>query len=123
MVKWMLQTQKYFCFINKKQFSFFDKNTDNVITKDELTSRRFPSSFETKCDVNHDKKLDRKEATSNSCGYPNDEFTARDLNHDGFLTMEELKYLNRKSKFKSYDQNGDGSLDVDEFKALSLSRV
>ena len=111
---------KYFCFINKKQFSLFDKNSDNIITKDELKSRRFPNYFQPKCDLDNDKRLDRKEATSNSCGYPNDEFTAQDLNHDGFLTMKELKYLTRKNRFLSYDKNKNGNLDENEFRGISF---
>ena len=109
---------KYFCFINKKQFSFFDKNTDSVITKDELKSQRFSSLFGIRCDLNKDKRLDKKEATSNACGYPNDEFIAHDLNHDGFLTMKELKYLNKKNRFLFYDKNGDGNLDENEFRSV-----
>ena len=111
---------KYFCFINQKQFAFFDKNSDNMITREELKNKRFSNSFGSKCDLNNDKKLDRKEATATSCGYPNDEFTKSDLNHDGFITMQELRYINKRNLFQAYDKNSDGNLDRNEFRNVSF---
>ena len=114
------KNKKYVCFINKKQFSLFDKNGDNVITKDELSSNMVSSSIGTICDLNNDGKIDKKEASSKSCGYPNDEFIKKDLNQDGFLTLKELKYLDRKSTFDSFDKNKDNNLDINEFRNVSF---
>jgi len=114
------RNKKYVCFINKKQFSLFDKNGDNIITRDELNNNVFSRTFDGKCDLNKDGKLDIKEATSKACGFPNDEFIKKDLNQDGFLTFKELRYLDRKNTFDSFDKNRDNNLDINEFKNVSF---
>ena len=114
------RNKKYVCFINKKQFSLFDKNGDNIITRYELSSNMVPNYFGVNCDLNKDGKLDKKEATSKSCGFPNDEFRKEDLNKDGFLTLKELKYLSRQNTFLSIDKNKDNNLDINEFRDASF---
>ena len=110
----------YICFLNKNDFLFFDKNQDNKITKEELKQIKKNTSYSEKCDKNSDNKLDIKEATSSSCGYPLDEFKARDFNHDGFITLEEEKYLSAKKSFQYLDKNKDNTLDENEFKEMSF---
>jgi hyperosmotically inducible protein len=55
-------------------------------------------------------------AADSSGGPPSAEFKKLDVNHDGYLSREEVRKIRGFEKaFKEADENRDGRLDVDEF--------
>jgi len=55
-------------------------------------------------------------ADASETGAPSAEFKKLDVNHDGYLSREEVRKIRGFEKaFKEADENRDGRLDVDEF--------
>ena len=118
-------------------------NKDGFLTKDELKVLLASlgkdvdvASFLNSVDVNSDGKLDfhefltaagsghfNKKLTKDQVEKVKEQFSAADVNKDGFLTKEELKVLLASlgkdvdvgSFLNSVDVNNDGKLDFNEF--------
>ena len=100
------------CYLSKYEFSAKDSNHDDILTTEELLSKKivpYPIKEEVNseerdrqrdvflkkhyesCDKNSDGKLTLAEATTKRCRIPSEIFTQADSNKDNFLTLEEIK--------------------------------
>ncbi len=117
------ESYKEACYMNRDGFTHFDTNHDNIITFDEMATKkdvpmmpyptvtpvpipvpedrikemeRYITEKYSRCDKNSDGKLTLMEATSKICRIPSDEFLEADSNNNNFLTLQEVLDIAKK---------------------------
>lgn len=110
----------------------FDRNGDSVLTKDELPERL--QGLFARIDTNHDGKITPAEirASASSQTGPSGRIqhtgdatrndpvlNAIDVNHDGFLSAEEI--TNAPVALKALDKDGDGQLSAEEIRPRQMT--
>jgi Ca2+-binding EF-hand superfamily protein len=95
-----------------------DKNKDGRLTLAEVNAVGLPRLFN-RYDTNGDGSVTLEEARSVDPGFPEKEFSSRDLNKDGKVTYAEYDKVAQargglKKQFSAIDTNHDGYIDKAE---------
>ncbi len=132
------------CMIYTEMFDARDKNTDSLISLEEMMADvkapvyegpegeqpdmgdyEMPASVKlnmllSTCDKNDNGKLELSETASKECEVEMSLFNASDHNSDGAIDYTETRRLGIKDTFDELDLNSDGWLDKKEFKGSRI---
>jgi hypothetical protein len=108
------------------RFELADVNKDGSLSREEVSDRLVTEVFEGRA-TKKNGKLTQAEWMRTGDDKWNHAFSVADTNHDGVVTLEELKAVGRKRGigsdfFKKADKNKDGLLSHEETRAYYASK-